>query len=140
MPRAPVGPHAEAGKDGRGRQRMGAEVIRCAGKGTALLSTGQRPPPAVSDVKHIGQLVLAEPIYQTGQQPVGRQGRCAVGNQRESVGTFTLGKRIDPLGELITGRFGWNIGSRGELDATGFDEDSDEIFLWVESDQVRDDG
>jgi hypothetical protein len=94
----------------------------------------------MSDVKHIGQLVLAEPIHQTGQQPVGRQGRCTVGNQRESVGTFTLGKRLDPLRKLIAGRFGWNIGSRGELDSTGFDEDSDEIFIWVESDQVRDEG
>jgi|tagenome__1003787_1003787.scaffolds.fasta_scaffold20989490_4 hypothetical protein len=70
----------------------------------------------MSDIEHIDQLMIIEPIHQSGQQPVSSQGRGTVGNQRKCLRPFTFGKCIDPLGKLVSSRFRWNIGACSEPD------------------------
>jgi hypothetical protein len=47
---------------------------------------------------------------------------------------------VDPLDKLLAGRFRWNIHPGSQENSTGLDEHSNDGFLGMEPDEVRDDG
>src|SRR5215218_4879420 len=67
--------------------------------------------------------------------------RCGtVRDQRERLNPLSFGKCVNPLGNLVASRFGWQVHPHGELDSIGLDEDRDKVFLGMEPDHVGDDG
>jgi hypothetical protein len=84
--------------------------------------------------------VFAQPIHESGEQPISRQGRGTVRHQSDGLSLVLFGQAVDSLSQLIASRLWREIHTGRQSDSSGTDEQRDDRFIGMKTDHVGDDG